>query len=414
MIKIREIKLGNVFTLFLGNSGAQLITFVSAIILARLYTPEEFGVLGVFLSISQILIPISCLGYEAAIVITSCVKDAAKMCLFCLLINIIFSSALYIPLFIYQEEICVLINTNDIYPWIYFLPLSVFFGGCFNALNYFNTKIKQYDEIAKSNIIKSLTCAAIQMLGSLFKLGSGALIFGQALMNMFGNIKLAINLIKKCKISDIKCGVFILARRYKKFPLFYSWGVLLNTLSLNVTNIFIKRLFSASDVGFYSYSYKYIGFPISMISTAVGQVYFQELSDAKQEEKRRVFHLTFLKLLLIGLPIFTLLYFVIEQLFVIAFGDNWRVAGEIARILIPLFFVRFIVSPLSMTLIVLEKQFLVLLWQIGLFIVTCIPYYLSYLSEGSIFQYVDSLTIYLSTYYCLYLVIIYSILCNKK
>lgn len=410
---IRRLKAGNVIKLFLGNSGAQIVTFLAAFILARLYTPEQFGVLGVFLAISQMLIPISCLGYEAAIVITNSVIDAYKVCIICFFINIVFSSLLYIPIIVFEDTICQLLNAEEIYPWLFLLPICVFLGGTFNALNYFNTKIKSYDDIAKSNIIKSFSCAFIQVFGALIKKCSGSLILGQVFMNLFGNIKLAKNLFRSGKLSYLNSDMLFWVKKYRKFPLFYSWGVLFNTVSLNISNVLIKRLYTSSDVGYYSYSYRYIGFPISMISTAVGQVYFQELSDAKEDNPQKVFYSTLVKLIFIGLPIFICLYFIIEPVFVFAFGEQWRIAGELAKIMIPLFFIRFVVSPLSLSLIVFEKQALLLLWQIGLVVVTVLPYTMSVYYDYNIYQYIYRMTIYIGLYYVIYLFLIYHVVVRK-
>jgi len=412
---LKKLGFRNILTLFVGNAGAQVITFGAALLLARIYTPAQFGIFGIFLAISQILIPISCLGYEAAIVITRNITEAVKMSCVCLVINTAFSILLYIPVIFFRQSICELLDEYAIYPWLYLLPIGVFLGGVFNILNYFNTKIKEYKDISKSNIIKSISCATIQILGHFSNWGAGMLIVGQTFMNLFGNLKLFGNLQKK-KIKSLNKGELVsLVMRYKKFPLFYFWGILSNTASLNVTNVLIKRLFTASDVGFYSYAYKYIGFPISMISSSVGQVYLQELSDARCDGKeRRVFLMTLFKLLIMGMPIFTILYFIIEPAFIIFFGEKWRVAGEIGKILVPLFFVRFIVSPLSMTLITYEKQQLLLIWQIGLLIFTILPYFIILKTGGDIFQYISEITLFLSGYYLIYLGIIYFTICRCK
>ena len=147
-----------------------------------------------------------------------------------------------------------------------------------------------------------------------------------------------------------------------------------------------------------------------MISTAIGQVYFQELSDAKYKNPSSVFLSTLVKLLLIGLPIFICLYFVIEPVFVIAFGERWRIAGELGKIMIPLFLIRFIVSPLSITLIVFEKQKFLLFWQIGLVVFTVLPYIMSMYNDYNIYQYIYSMTLFIGLYYVLYFFIIYYVI----
>jgi O-antigen/teichoic acid export membrane protein len=47
----------------------------------------------------------------------------------------------------------------------------------------------------------------------------------------------------------------------------------------------------------------------------------------------------------------------VEDLFAVIFGESWREAGIYAKILIPYFAVNFIVSALSVTDSVMEKQY---------------------------------------------------------
>ena len=45
-----------------------------------------------------------------------------------------------------------------------------------------------------------------------------------------------------------------------------------------------------------------------------------------------------------------------KPLFVLFFGEEWREAGVYARILMPMFMLQFIVSPLSSMFLVAEQQ----------------------------------------------------------
>ena len=55
------------------------------------------------------------------------------------------------------------------------------------------------------------------------------------------------------------------------------------------------------------------------------------------------------------------------RLFSIFFGENWRVAGVYAQILLPMAFLQFIVIPLSSMFSIAQKAKLDLLWQIFFF-----------------------------------------------
>lgn len=415
MIKLKKYNFKSIITLLSGNLGAQVATFISGLVLARQYTPEDFGILGVFLAISNIFIPISCLGYEAAIVISKDLKEAFAVSILCLIISSIFSFLLYLPIAVYKTQIISLFNCAELYPWIYLLPVSVLLGGVFNVLNYFNTKIKQYKDISVSNVLKSVYCALVQILGSLVKDGPCMLVVGQSTMNLFGNIRLFKNILSSRSVITLT-RIKSVGKRFNRFPKFYFWGVLANNISLNVSSLLIKKLFSSADVGFYSYAYKYIGFPISLIASSTGQIYYQEISEARINggNPQKVFRETVMKLLILGIPIFVTIYFFIEPGFIFLFGERWKMAGEMGKILTPLYFIRFITSPLSMTLLAYEKQNYLLFWQLTLMISTILPYIITILYNGNIIEYLQCLVCCLSLCYILYFIAIYLIIKNSK
>ena len=88
----------------------------------------------------------------------------------------------------------------------------------------------------------------------------------------------------------------------------------------------------------------------------------------------------------------------------------FSISGELGKIMIPLFLIRFIVSPLSITLIVFEKQKFLLFWQIGLVVFTVLPYIMSMYNDYNIYQYIYSMTLFIGLYYVLYFFIIYYVI----
>jgi O-antigen/teichoic acid export membrane protein len=87
-------------------------------------------------------------------------------------------------------------------------------------------------------------------------------------------------------------------------------------------------------------------------------VYKQKLTDPKTTDKdlKRYYKKMFVFLLFIGLPPFLIFMFIGKELFSYVFGSEWRIAGEYAVILAPMFYLRFIASPLSYFLYLKEKQ----------------------------------------------------------
>ena len=54
------------------------------------------------------------------------------------------------------------------------------------------------------------------------------------------------------------------------------------------------------------------------------------------------------------------------------FGEPWRIAGEYAQIIIPFFFVQFVVSSISSIDTIMEKQNLELLFNIAMLVVSMV------------------------------------------
>ena len=198
---------------------------------------------------------------------------------------------------------------------------------------------------------------------------------------MFANMRLFKNIIKDkllmSKVSKVK--IIALAKRYKGFPKFSMWAVLANTSSQHLINILISAFFGVTTLGFYSLVQRLLGMPSALIGSSIGQVFFQQATKEKQETGRAInsFNSTMKKLVIISLPSFGILFFIVEDLFAIMFGEEWRTAGVYAQILIPYYFISFISSPLAISMSVFEKQKQALGINIILIITSLLILYLS-------------------------------------
>ena len=139
---------------------------------------------------------------------------------------------------------------------------------------------------------------------------------------------------------------------------------------MQLTNILISSFFSVATLGFYSLVQKILGMPSALIGSSIGQVFFQEASEAKKKDGNalNVYKRTIKKLLIIGIFGFGILFFLIEDIFTFVFGEKWRVAGEYAQIVIPFFLVRFIFASTSSIYDIFNALKIELIWQIVLVI----------------------------------------------
>ena len=134
--------------------------------------------------------------------------------------------------------------------------------------------------------------------------------------------------------------------------------------------IFFSSFFNASVVGYLSFAQKLLGMPMSLIAISIGDVFRQEATVHynKNKECINIYKSTFKKLFIISILPFTILFFLAPAIFSIIFGESWRVAGEYAQVLIPMYFLQFITSPLGSMSIVSNKPRIDLYWQLFLIV----------------------------------------------
>lgn len=374
MFKVKSSFARNILILLTGSSIAQAIPIAITPILTRLYTPNDFGVLAIFVALTTILGSIVSGRYELAIILPEDDDEALNVAAVGFLITTIISIVTLFFVLIFNNQISLLLGNVDIKYWLYLVPFSIFFIGCFNVLNYFNTRMKLYRNIAVANVNKSIVLSSIQVSVGFLHKGAAGLIIGQFLSLVMSNYKLLRSILGKhnivgaVNVNDMKRA----AIKYQNFPKYSTGAILANTLSYQLLGILISSFYSLATLGFYSLVQRVMGMPSSLIGTAVSQVYFNQANAQKNElgHCNDIFKNVVKKLSLISFLIFIPAYFFIKPIFIFVFGEKWGVAGEYAQILIPFFAVRFVVAVVTITNSIFEKQKISLVWQIFLLIIS--------------------------------------------
>lgn len=397
----------NVLTLMTGTTIAQAIPIAITPILTRIYTPEEFGLLALFVAITVILGTIANARYELAITLPEQEEDAIEVASLGVVIASFFSVLLLVPFVFLNEQITNLLDNTQISFWLYCVPLVVWFIGLFNVLSFLNTRYKNYQHIAKAHIYKSVALVGVQLILGLFKAGSAGLILGQIAASLSSVYRLANPINKQQLIKAMRntqC-LWLKAKRYRRFFIYMLPASLMNALSSNMLSLAIPVLFSMKTLGMYSLAQRALGAPSAIIGSSISQVYLQQASEEKNKTGKVVtaFRETLKKLVLLALVFFLPLYFVVEDLFALLFGESWREAGVYAQILIPYFAVNFIVSALSVTDSVMEKQFYYAAFNF--IMLASVSVFLFFLSFDDFIYFISFLSMLLIILYLLYLIL---------
>jgi lipopolysaccharide exporter len=357
----------NVLKLISGTTLAQIITILTAPIISRLFAPEAFGVLNVFTSLIGIISIVICLRYEYAIMLPEDDADAGNLFALCLLIAFGISAAAGVIVLIFGQNLANLLKSPDLYKFFWLIPIGLLIQGLFAALNYWNSRTKHFGRLSVARVAASLTTSALPIgLALLGRASAASLIFsylagtfifaivlGVQVLNDYGSY-LINNVHKSQMVANLK--------RYRKFPLVDSWSSFINNLSWQLPSIMLLFFFSATVVGYYSLSNRMILLPMTLVGSAIAQVFYQRTAELRSnvDSLSKSVELVFRRLVAIGLFPALVLGIAGPELFGIIFGANWVEAGRYAQILSPWMFVLFISSPLSILFATLERQELAL------------------------------------------------------
>jgi len=349
----------NVLILSGGTVIAQILPIIVSPILSRIYSPSDFGILALFVSITSIISVIANGRYELAIMLPEKDEDAINVAAVGFIFNIFVSIIFLIVIILFKKPLLRLLKAESLSFWIYFAPLTVFLIGLFTILNYTNNRFKLYKDISKATIFKGIIVSTIQLIMGFLKAGASGLISGQIISQAVANTKLFFNIkntgllkeIKKEKIKEV-------AKKYSNFPKYSMWAALLNTSGYQITNILISAFFGSYYLGQYYMAFRILGIPSIFIGSAISQVFFKQATEEVQKTGKAIntFKSTLKKLLIISLPTFLFIFIFIKPLFPIVFGKTWKDAGLYAMILTPFFCIRFVSASLSIILAVYEKN----------------------------------------------------------
>jgi len=359
----------NILTLMTGTTIAQAIPIAISPILTRLYTPEDFGVFALYMSISGIVAVIATGRYELAIILPTSEDEAKHIFVLSLLITLVISLITLFGILFFNELITNLLDNQKISSWLYFIPLTVFTLGIYQSLSYWLNRQKSYKDIAANKAIQSATIASANLSLGFSKFMSFGLIGGQIIGQGVAMILLYKKVIEKdpnifSKITFSK--ITILARRYIDFLTINTLHSFINMAKENFANILIATQYVSAYLGMYYLVIKVMKAPVTLIGYSVSQVFYKKATDLFNENKNiyKLVRKMMISLFLVGiLPLIAFLTFAID-VFSLIFGEDWSIAGYYAQALAPYIFLHFIASPLGMVPIIVKKQKQALLWGI--------------------------------------------------
>jgi len=357
--------------LILGSFFAQIFPFLMQPFLRRIFTPDEFGIAAVYLAILSILTIIASLNYSVTIVLPKSDDEASYLVRGSVLISFAFSIILFLFILLLGYRFIRLMQFSDqLYPWLFLLPLSVFINSSHLILGNWLTRKKAFRKLSVNKISRRFSEGGAQLcLGKYFNYGGG-LILG-SFIGDFTNFITYLFQYKytsgsfKLQLKNIKNALI----KYIHFPKKNLLANLFSAVSLFVPVLMVSSFFHSEVAGQFDLSRQVLSIPLSLISLSVSQVFMQKISELKNSKKsiKIIFNKLFIFLVISAILFILPLFFYGKELFILLFGENWIFAAEITSILVFGYAIKFIVAPLSVSLIVLEELRINSIWQFSYF-----------------------------------------------
>lgn len=344
----------NISKVSIGVLIAQSLSILLSPIITRLYSPSEFGVFSVYLSIVLVIEVCACLRYEMTIVLAE--NDEKAHSLFWLSVLIMFAISMavaIIVLLIYLVSRLGLFQ-NAFWNVLYgLMPLSVFVISAVNILTLWCTRKKYFTIVAFIqaglvifNNILSIVCGYCLA-------GEGKyLVYSQLSSYVIIAILAGFLIIRKDKellipvpIKQLK-SLFV---EYKRMALFNTPASVVNSLSQRIPAYLFPKVYGLTSVGYFDLVYRILKLPSQIVGNAIRNVFFQKASEEYTTNgsfavslKNNVEALTLLSVF----P-FCLIGALSPWLFPLVFGAEWKDSGWYVLALLPWLATSFIVVPIS-------------------------------------------------------------------
>ena len=271
--------LNGLFWKLMENGGAQGVQFLVSIILARLLSPEEYGVVGViliFVTIANVLVQN---GFSTALIQKRKVDDTDFSSVF--FFNMAVSAVIYLVLFLAAPGIAYFYRNQEMTALVRVLAVVLFPGGVISIQNAYVSRNMEFKGLFISSFVASMISGAISIFLACRGLGVWALVWQQIAYYFFYMLILFMSISWKPRL------LFSILRIKTMFA--FGWKLLcaslLDTVYNNIYGLVIGRIYNESMLGNYNRGEQFPKLIVSNLGAAIQSVMLPVLSASQDAAK---------------------------------------------------------------------------------------------------------------------------------
>jgi|TARA_R110000737_G_scaffold222262_1_gene237530 O-antigen/teichoic acid export membrane protein len=391
----------NFLTMLSGNTLSQIIPFIIAPILTRIFSPVDFAVFANFTAIAGMLGIVASGRLELAVTLPKEHKKAQDL----IFAGIIFTFILGVlslgfPLF--SEQVGQFYDDDILPKYLWLIPLAVISYGFLGLSNNWAVREKRFNSLSSAKVLQSLVNNGLAALFGYIAWGVDGLIIAWLLSQYAGILVLVWGVERKTNRKDLDFKVFkSTVKEYKDFPLINSLHAFTDVFATQFLLFWlISTYFGLFELGIYALMFKYIKAPIALVTTSVSQLFYVEAAECINEGKsmRPIMFKTMKIAGLFAIPFGLGIIFFGEALFSWYLGEEWGKAGVYAQRILPILLITFVLSPISVIPILFKKQAKSYLYSLFCYVVSLGALFVALLLG---WNFEDALILYTAGY-CVY------------
>jgi O-antigen/teichoic acid export membrane protein len=332
-----------------GSVVAQALPILAAPLLTRLYTPDSFGEFGVFTAAATILASLANMKYEHALLLVKRQATALHLLVICLLSSMAFALLLTLLVFATPSAIWSALGFGHDSTVFAYLPVSFMLAAVMQSLSAMFFRHEQFSLVAKARVIQAVITTFLSLaLGAWMPVG-GVLVASTLVGQCVGVAALVVLRQRIGPVPIRRRLLLACASRFRRFPMFTAPSDLLNALGANIPVLFIGSIYGAAAAGAYAMAQRILGAPLMLIGSAFSDAYRQSAAKSVSSDgtywEVALRTIRILGVIALVPAIICLVY--ARDLFPWIFGQKWALSGALVQVLGVVYFLRFVVSPLS-------------------------------------------------------------------
>lgn len=284
----REFEQRPTLMLLLSNLAAQSISVALSPVLARIYSPEDFGALGGMTALVMIGVPLTSARFELSIPVAPD-ERIAWLDLVVTLVTIAVLTVFFGGLSYFATHLS-LGQASYFAQYWYFVPLGLAGVAVYNTLAMEASRRGALKPLAVSKLSQAALGVATQLALGLGGAGKLGLLVGFLVNQTAGVVRLGRELVlghparSSVRWAELKAEVI----RNRNFPMYSSWSATLDAASKWGLQLVVSILWSPTIGGFIFLADRIIGRPLTLLSTSLLPVYVADVSRALTRDPKQI------------------------------------------------------------------------------------------------------------------------------